>query len=53
MCESCCVLADSGGDVGEEHWGCDNHWSHTTFFSPAMVTKMKHLVFSCIMQHIL
>jgi hypothetical protein len=27
---------------------------HTTFFSPAMVTKMKHLVFSlCIMQHIL
>jgi hypothetical protein len=54
MYELCCVLTDSSGDVGAEHWGCDNHWPTYDFFSPAMVTKMKHLVFSlCIMQHIL
>jgi hypothetical protein len=34
MCELCCVLADSSGDVGAEHWGCDNHWPAYDFFFP-------------------
>jgi len=29
-----CVLAGSSGDMGAEHWGCDNHWPTYSFSFP-------------------
>jgi len=51
MCELCCVLADSSGDVGAEHWSCDNHWPTYNCFFPLQWWQRWNILFSPSMHH--